>query len=65
MFDLFVSFGYVCLPRETLNIGKAINNLAIKLNMYNVSEIVRFLTNRIKLVDSKVIFVNYYIKQIT
>jgi len=33
--------------------------------MQNVSEIARFLKNRIKLVDRKVIFVNHYIKQIT
>jgi len=33
--------------------------------MYNVSEIERFLKNGIKLVEDKVIFINYYIKQIT
>jgi len=33
--------------------------------MYKVSEIVRFIKNRIKLVDSKLIFINYYIKQVT
>jgi len=35
MFDLFVMFGYVCLPSETLTIDKAIkigDNLAIKLS---------------------------------
>jgi len=38
--------------------------LAIKLSKQNVSEVIRFLKNRIKLVDSPVIFVNYYIKQL-
>ena len=37
------------------------NGLIVK----NVSEIVQFLKKRIKLVNSKVIFVNYYTKQIT